>query len=141
MATIPPNSELFSVHVVGDKTAKTYKDDFVTTQILSHRQQLLSDRLLREYLGGEKPADASPEAKERAGYLADINAALVGVPQFWKASGMGLDLLDDNVIVEVWNKVVSIQFEQNKKIKERTASDAERLKAAVEKGADAAKEE
>lgn len=137
---IPPNSELFHVHTTGDKTGKTYKDDFVTTQILSHRQQLLRDRLYREYLGGEKPSDASVEAGERAGYMADINSALVGVPQFWKASGMGLDLLDDNIIVEVWAGVMKVQTEQNKKIKEKAEKDAERLTAAVEKG-DAAKDE
>lgn len=135
---VPPNAAVFSVSVVGDKTGETYKADFVTTQILSHRQQLLSDRLFREYLGGENPSFADVDSKERARILSDINAALVmPIPQFWREKGMGLDLLDDNIITDVWANVLRVQSERAKEIADKAKKDAERLKGAVEKGADA----
>lgn len=132
---LPPNSQLASISVVGNSTGETYKADFVITQILSHRQQLLNDRLFREYLGGENPSQASIDAKQRAQLLADINSSLQEpVPQFWREKGMGLDLLDDNVLMEVWAAVQKVFNEVAERIKEKTDKDADRLKKRVEKG-------
>lgn len=132
---VPPNSQPVSISIVGVSTNETYKADFVFTQILSHRQQLLGDRLYREYLGGENPHQASLDAKQRAQLLADVNSAIQEpVPQFWRESGMGLDLLDDNVLTEVWSKLQKVFEDVAEKIKEKTDKDSARLKAKVEKG-------
>lgn len=138
MALLPPNAERFSIHVVGDKTEQLYKADFTTTQILSHRQNLANDRLLREYLGGENPKYASEDARQRASFLADINSAILNpIPQFWREKGMGLDLLDDNVLMEIWAGVQRVQAEAVKAIMAKADKDAGRLKSAVERGVDA----
>lgn len=132
---LPPNSQLVSISVVGNATGETHKADFTVTQILSHRQQLLNDRLYREYLGGENPSHASVDAKQRAQLLADVNSALQEpVPQFWREKGMGLDLLDDNVLLEVWTAVQKVFNDVAERIKEKTDKDASRLKANVERG-------
>lgn len=129
---ITTNQHPFSVSVVGESTNETYKGDFVTTRILSQRQLLLSDRLFREYLGGENPMHAADWAKDRAQTLADINSALVQVPRFWRDASMGLDLLDSNILSEVWKEVQRVQREAQDAIKARSEKDAAKLKDLVE---------
>jgi hypothetical protein len=131
LMAVKSNTQAFHLSVVGDKTGETLKGDFVTTRILSHRQQLLSDRLVREYLGGD-PKLASAEAYQRASILADINSALVTFPKFWREAGMGLDLIDDNVVAEVWNAVQKAQVDAVAEIQGKADTDATRLKAKVE---------
>lgn len=138
---LPPNAAPFSIHVVGDKTDKTFKADFVTTKILSHRQRLMKGELERQYIGPTNPQHADPDDRRRAEILATINSALLTpVPQFWRESGMGLDLLDDNVVLEVWAGVLKVQADVAEAIEKKSAAAAERLQAAVEKGNDLQKE-
>jgi len=139
--TIPPNAAQFSIHLVGDNSEKTYKADFVTTKILSHRQRLMRGELERQYIGTTSPQAAHPDDVERARVLATINSSLLTpVPQFWRENGMGLDLLDDNIIVEIYSNVVRIQAEAAEKVIKKSEAASERLKAAVEKGVDAQQE-
>lgn len=141
MATLPPNSASFSIHVVGDKTGQTYKADFVTTKILSHRQRLYTGELERQYLGPTNPQHADLYDKERAGFFATINGALRDpVPQFWREAGMGLDLLDDNVVGEVLKGVLRAQSDAAEAVQAKSDVAAKRLQGAVEKGIDVQRE-
>lgn len=133
---MPPNTTQFSIHVVGDKTGETYKADFVTTKIPSHRQRLLQSELMRQYLGPTSPQHADEYARERAEIFATINSMLVGAPQFWKEKGNGLDLLDDNVISEVWTGVMKAQVDAVEAAKKKAEAATDRVKHAVEKGID-----
>jgi hypothetical protein len=134
IASIPPNSDAFSISIVGDQTDETFAGDFAASRILSHRQQLLNDRLYREYLGGENPLLASEDAKQRAQILADINCALVVVPQWWREKGNGMDLLDNNVITGVWERVQQVQLDARNKRLKKTEEAATRLTKKVESG-------
>lgn len=138
---LPPNAATFSVHVVGDKTDKTFKDNFVTTKILSHRQRLMRGELERQYIGPTNPQHADDDDRKRAEILATINSALLTpVPQFWRDSGMGLDLLDDNVVLEVWAGVLKVQADAAEAVEKKSEAAAKRLQGAVEKGIDVQKD-
>lgn len=141
MANLPPNAAQFSIHVVGDKSGKTYKDTFTASKILSHRQRLFQGELERQYVGPTNPQFANKDDVDRARFFAMINSALVPqVPQFWRDSGMGLDLLDDNVIGEVLAGVLKIQNDAAEAVQAKSEDAAKRLQAAVEKGIDVQRE-
>lgn len=136
--TLPPNAASFTIHITGDKTGKTYKADFIASKILSHRQRLYQGELTRQYLGPTNPQHADPYDKERSEYFATINSALVNpVPQFWRENGMGLDLLDDNVIGAVLSGVLKVQADAADALEKASEEASGRLKGAVEKGVDA----
>lgn len=141
MANLPPNAASFSISVVGDKTGETYRAEFISAKILSHRQRLYQGELERQYLGPTSQQNATKDDRERATFFAAINSALIGpIPQFWAASGMGLDLLDDNVIGEVLAGVIKIQSDASDAVQKKSEAAADRLKGAVEKGVDMQRE-
>lgn len=105
MATIQDDAQ-FDIHVIGSKTKETYKGTFRASRFLSHRQMLARDRLMREYLG---PNAESSAERARAQALADCQVSLTKTPKFWSEYGNGMDLVDDNVLVEVWKGIQKIQ--------------------------------
>jgi hypothetical protein len=136
MATTDKFTAKFTISVVGEVTDETYKAEFVTSTILSGRQQLAQDQLFREYVGKD-PQWADPDVRKRCHIMATINSSLQApIPQFWIASGMGWDLLDDSVVSEVLTGVVSAQNEASARLKKKTEDAAARLKTAVERGPD-----
>lgn len=127
----------FSIHVIGDRTKKLWTGEFRAVRYLSHRQMLQRDRLIREFLGGTNP-DITSE-RYRATALADCAVSMTKSPQFWQEAAGGLDLVDENVLIEVWKGVQKIQndaFQEN----ELTPEQKEELEKDAKKAATAAKE-
>lgn len=112
-----PNSEQFTIDVTGETTGKAFKGLFKTKIRLSHRDNLRMDEIRRELLGkgAEYPSPRAVNASEIFSMLA---IHLIEVPQWWKMEGDGLDLEDDNVVAEVYGRVVEAKAEALKKLKE-----------------------
>lgn len=117
----------FRVTVTGDKSGETYTGDFSCFRRLSHRQELSRDRVMRELLG-EKPDSASERAKSQAEIFADLSVCLKKTPDWWKSSGNGLDLVDDNVLQEIWAKTIEIRLEAINEVKKKGEEAQEKLK-------------
>lgn len=136
-----PYQTTFTISEVGDVTQETFKAEFVTSTVLSGRQQLLQDQLYREYVGKD-PQWADADIRRRCDIMATINSALQApLPQFWRESNNGWDLLDDNVMLAVYAGVVKALNEEAEKRKKRTEESSKRLQKAVERGPDKAPEE
>ena len=123
----------FHISVLGNKTGETFAGKFRTLRRLSHRQELARDRIYRDLLG-EQPENASERAKEQAEVLSDIQVCLREVPAWFKEAGMGLDLVDDSILTEVWNQTVKARVEAIQEVQERAKEASDKLKDAVEKG-------
>ena len=106
------HTESFKIHITGNKTKSTWTGEFTARKYLTHRQMLEKDRLYREFLGPVSP-DMSRQ-QGRADALATLAVSLVKFPPFWKDSNNGLDLVDDNVLGELWDKVFAIQNPEEK---------------------------
>ncbi|WNM70150.1 hypothetical protein [Myxococcus phage Mx1] len=140
--TLTAYQKQFSIHVVGEATGKTYTGDFVVQVVLGSRHHFLTDQLYRKYLGGD-PTHADSDVKFRAKVLSEINGAIVQAPLFWREEGDGVDLLDDNVLSEVYSGLLKKVEEFENERQEKTKAAADKLKATVEKAAaktDSAKE-
>lgn len=128
MAALTEDSP-FDIHVVGDKTKETYKGSFRAVRFLSHRQMLARDRWKREYLG---PNAETSEEKSRATALADCHVSITKAPSWWSEYGNGLDLVDENLLVEVWKGIQKVQNDAVSE-KELTPEQKEALKAETTK--------
>jgi hypothetical protein len=128
------NSEQFSIDVIGDNTDKPWKGVFKTKLRLSHKDYLKQDEIRRGLLG-EKPETASPRAQNTADLFSFVLIHLIETPQWWKMNGDGLELEDDNVIGDIYGKIVELKVADQKKLKAKAEAD----KVEIAKSADAEK--
>ena len=115
--------QAFTVSVVGE----TFRGEFRAFRFLSHRQQLMLDQKRREILGAN-PDFASQRAKNQAEIFAQLFVRLSDAPKWWSESGYGMDLVDDNIMVEVFNGVMKIEEEAVSDMKKKAEAARESLK-------------
>ena len=130
------NEKSFSIHVVGDITGKTYTGDFIAYKFLPPRLQLLKDQILRRNLAGDNPLMSGQV--ELASRLAIIQSGLKEGPDWWKEADcrQGDDMLDRNVIDEVFESVNEIQTDAEKVVLDKAAQKAKDLPEAAKKAAE-----
>ena len=100
----------FSVDVEGSMTKNTYKGVFKVRPLLSHRDKLRRDEIKRQLVGGT-PDGTGVAALRIAEIFSKIWAHLVEAPSWWKDAGNGLDLIDEEPVVAVIDKIVDIEQE------------------------------
>jgi hypothetical protein len=98
----------FEVHIIGDETGELFPGKFRAKEKLSWNDQLNIDRMRRELLG-VNAAEALADVYQRATIIAELSARLTEFPDFWKNSRGGLDLVDDNVVLEVYKAAQDIR--------------------------------
>jgi hypothetical protein len=118
----------FSINLVGDFSGNTWVGDFKTKPRLSYRDQLRKDQIRRELLGGERTEQASEDAMSFANLFSSLAVRLTETPTWWKEMNGGIDLLDENVVLEVWKKTMEIA----KKANDEMASKADSAKKALQ---------
>ena len=120
----------FTVSVVGDVSGETFRGEFRAVKFLTHRQQLLLDQKRREFLG-TNPEAAGVRAKNQAEILSQLAVRLTDAPRWWLESGSGMDLVDGNVMVEVFQATMKVEEEAVAEMKKRAEAAKELLKKDV----------
>lgn len=133
------NEKSFPIHVLGEVTGDTYAGEFVAYKFLSSRLVFKKDQLLRSYLAGENPLISG--AVDRADKLSVVQSCLAESPAWFKESGVGLDMLDFNVIEEIYAGIKKIQDEAVETLKERAKKVAPELPKLAQKADDKAQAE
>ena len=123
MAKFDLDDAPFKIHVIGNRTKKLYTGDFRALRFLSHRLMMSKDRLRREFLSGPNMDTADQTEQRRAQALAECTVSITKAPQFWKDADSGLDLIDENVLVEVFEAIKKIQEDA---VKENEVTDDEK---------------
>jgi hypothetical protein len=103
-----PVGEAFEIHVVGEETCETFTGKFRAKQKLSWADQLAISRYCRELLG-VNAAEADVYTQHRAMVISELSARLSESPEWWRTSRGGLDLVDDNVAMAVYDKAVEVR--------------------------------
>lgn len=119
--------QAFTVSVVGETSGETFRGEFRAVKFLTHRQQLLLDQKRREILG-VNPESASTRAANQAEIFAQLFVRLSDAPKWWLESGNGMDLVDDNVMVEVFNGAMQVEKAAIEEMKKRAEEAQSRLK-------------
>ena len=134
------NDEAFTVSIVGEETKEKWFGEFRALRRLSHRQQMERDRIRRGLLG-DLPQYASARTMEQAIIFADLAVSVTKSPKWWAETGQGQDLVDDNVLREVWKGVQKVQGNVLEEEKKETEEAVKVLKKAVENPEPEEKEE
>lgn len=119
--------QAFTVSVVGEVSGETFRGEFRAVRFLTHRQQLILDQKRRELLGGS-PDQAGVRAKNQAEIFAQLSVRIVQAPRWWLESGNGMDLIDDNVMVEVFNGALKVEEEALEEMKKKAEAAKQHLK-------------
>jgi hypothetical protein len=126
--------EEFVVSAKGETTEETRKGVFKVKTRLSHRDRLTQDRIRRELLGG---ADGGPRPSDRSIVMAEVFSQLavrvVSAPSWWTDNGNGMDLEDDSIVSEVYDKAMAPEKRRQEKIRKQAEEAQADLKKAEAK--------
>ncbi len=117
----------FTINIVGEHTQQTWKGEFRARRFLTHRQRLAKDKLYREFMGNN-PENAEFVSHQTSLILAECAVGLSKVAQFWSESNGGQDLVDENIIVKVWEEMRKIQGDAVKHLEKKGDEAKEELK-------------
>lgn len=119
--------QAFTISVVGEVSGETFRGEFRALKFLTHRQQLLLDQKRRELLGGNAEF-SSQRARNQAEIFSQLFVRLSEAPKWWLESGNGMDLVDDNIMVEVFNAAMKVEEEAVASVKKKAEDAKEALK-------------
>jgi len=123
----------FSVNIIGDRSREQWTGTFRAKVLFSHRDELRRDALRREFIGAANPQFADVRAASIADIFSDLMVRLTDAPTWWKENGNGMDLVDDNVVREVFEKATAPEQQILKDIKDEAEKAAKALKDAKDK--------
>ncbi len=98
----------FSISLVGDETGEKWVGDFRAKERLTHRDTLIKDARKRELLG-PNAGSPDPRAYSVAVIVAELTVRLTKMPKWFEESELGLDLADENVLADIWDKAMKVQ--------------------------------
>lgn len=105
---LPPTEGSFFIDVTGETTNQTFKGEF-ECKIPNLRDQALISKH-RAYLNGDLVAYLDAPTLRVHHMISYLRFALTKYPNFWKDSDQGYELMDSNVIEDVYNK--ALEFEE-----------------------------
>ena len=117
------SSEVFSVDVKGE-SGKTYVGNFTVKMTMTRAERFRADQIRREILGPSPVGQEAPPALQTEAYvLGQLAIRLLDAPDWWVSARNGLDIEDYNVILTVYDKVLSLDEKKAEKLNEK-AKDA-----------------
>jgi len=106
-SALPKNERSFTVSIEGDTTAMKYEGTFITRCAMSigdkHRKELEKTRLLADYV------NPTPGLQGISEILSTLRVKLIKWPEWWNELNQGLSSLDENVVVEIYEKIQDIE--------------------------------
>jgi len=122
----------FEVHIFGEESGDLFAGKFRAREKLSWSNRLEIDRIRRELLG-PSGAEAGVEVQGRATILAELAVRVTESPEWFKTARNGLDLIDDNLVMEIYSKTQDIQQKWQAAQKEKAEAAKKALLATQDK--------
>ena len=110
---LPSMEFSFNLEAKGSETGKSWKGNF-SFKRLNYRQKLDASKYAAQ-LNGDL-ATLPPNIKFTNDVLALLKFGLIEYPKWWEESNFGLELYDDNIIAELFNKVDEFEQKWRKEI-------------------------
>jgi hypothetical protein len=106
---LPKNEATFDFKEVGETTLKEYDGMFTVRCVLNiaqkHNLELEKNRLLADFIN---PTDGLASI---AIIIANLRAKVISGPNWWEQSQGGLTLIDEDIVVKLFNKVKAKEVE------------------------------
>lgn len=121
------NESVFNISIVGETTKEKWLGKFRAKTVLSHRDYIKKDQERRRLLGsmGGEPDD---RCRNISLIVSELSVRLVEVPKWWVETDGGLDLLDDNVLANVFNEAMRVEKEAYEEKQKQAEAAKEELK-------------
>jgi hypothetical protein len=100
----------FSINIVGDTTGEQFIGKFRAKEVLSKGDMLARDER-RRFLIGDKPESAPVWVQKYAELFSQVEVRLLEAPTWWRECRNGIDLKDDNVLLDIWERVMKVEEE------------------------------
>jgi hypothetical protein len=127
---IPVSNEYtFAFKCVGEKTKQVYEGQFTVKCILSNQEIVEVGLRIDTYNRGSKTLPQGVQLLNRA--MAELEIRTLKSPSWWKDSDAGRDLLDTNLIYELFNKAIDGERIYDERIAEATQSAEEKAEASA----------
>jgi len=132
---LPPNESSFEFECVGDKTGKKYDGTFTVKCVLANHETIEVASRAERYNGGVATLAGYYKLFNRAIAEAEVRIKFDPVkkrqmaPSWWIDSDAGRELLDQNVVFDLYYKIVEQEKDWNDKVKRGAAEAEERAKA------------
>ena len=112
---LPKNETTFQFEEIGETTGHKYEGRFTALCVLNiamkHKLELEKTRLLADF------ANPTEGLNGIAITLAELRVRIIDAPEWWKQSGGGLDILDEDILVKLYSKLLEKQVEWKDSIK------------------------
>lgn len=112
------NERSFPISVTGANTGEQYRGTFKVKIRLSHRDTLKMNGFRRDLLGGNADGN-SMDAVATAQVFSKVWTHIVDAPSWWKDSGNGLDLQDEEPVMELLKCIQEFEKEAGDALKKK----------------------
>lgn len=122
---LPKNDRTFYVDMEGADTGQKYEGTFTVRCLLDmggrHAEELEKTRLLADY------ANPSSGLYGIAITLSKLRARIIESPEWWKQSSGGTNILDENIILHLYDECLRLEQEWRSDLKKRAEKPEEKL--------------
>lgn len=116
---LPKNEAAFDFNVTGSTTDKKYEGQFTVVCILNmarkHQLEIEKTRLMADF------SNPTETLFGLATILANLRVRIVDSPEWWKQSGGGMNLMDEDVLVALYDKVMDAEAKWREALKAQAA--------------------
>ena len=126
ITNLPPNEKTFSISIVGDTSKQNFVGDFTTVCMPNLRQK--SEASIMEAQLNRDLATLDQNTILYHRMIAKLSQRLTEAPDWWISSDNGRNLLDANVIFEVFKECVDAEREWREKVWGKEEEDKEEIK-------------
>lgn len=119
--SLPSHEKTFTIEVEGDVTGIKYEGTFRTKCALSIRDKQAIELLKSRFT--QDTANPSTTLFAMASIVAHLQTRLIEFPDWWKEVGYGSDLLDENVLIQLFDKCEELATEWRKSLKPKDESE------------------
>ena len=121
---LPKNERTFSISLEGDTTGEKFEGQFVTKCVLNmaekHSKELEKTRMMADY------ANPSGSLAGIAEILSTVRAKLVKWPDWWANLDFGSKILDENVVVTIYDEIQNLENEWRSEIRKKVDESKEK---------------
>lgn len=114
---LPKNEAVFDLKYTGETTGREYEGRFTILCVLNmaqkHSLELEKTRLMGNFAN---PTDGLTGI---AVILATLRSKIVDAPEWWKQSNGGYEIMDEDVLVEIYNKILTAEVEWRENLKKK----------------------
>jgi hypothetical protein len=119
---LPVNEKTFLISTVGQFSQKKYEGQFTfkckLTMVEKYRLEMEKSRMMADIKG---PTDG---LENIVAILATIKTRVIKSPEWWTQSNFGLDMIDDNVVLDVYEKCLQSEIDWEKEVAELSGADS-----------------